>query len=166
MRLSNMAQYIITDTTLEDIADAIRAKTGKSASMTPLEMPTEIASISGGGETVTTLWTNSNPSSSFSAQTITLSDVATNYRKLRIEVYQGDGNYYIDYDMSNASKYLSTDIYRFGIMAVSSGTSNTYARYGYFNGAYDKIHWSTGYRTNSTNTSANICKPAKIHGVN
>lgn len=32
-----------------DIADAIRAKTGKSDTMTPAEMPTEIASISGGG---------------------------------------------------------------------------------------------------------------------
>lgn len=32
-----------------DIADAIRAKTGKSDTMTPAEMPTEIANISGGG---------------------------------------------------------------------------------------------------------------------
>lgn len=32
-----------------DIADAIRAKTGKAGTMTPAEMPTEIASISGGG---------------------------------------------------------------------------------------------------------------------
>lgn len=32
-----------------DIADAIRAKTGKSDTMTPAEMPTEIASISGSG---------------------------------------------------------------------------------------------------------------------
>lgn len=31
------------------IADAIRAKTGKADTMTPAEMPTEIASISGGG---------------------------------------------------------------------------------------------------------------------
>lgn len=33
----------------QDIADAIRAKTGKSDTMTPAEMPGEIASISGGG---------------------------------------------------------------------------------------------------------------------
>lgn len=32
-----------------DIADAIRAKTGKSDTMTPAEMPIEIANISGGG---------------------------------------------------------------------------------------------------------------------
>lgn len=38
----------LTDT-FSDIADAIRAKTGKSDTMTPAQMPTEIASISGGG---------------------------------------------------------------------------------------------------------------------
>lgn len=44
-----MGTKIIQDGTLTDIADAIRAKTGKSATMTPLEMPTEIASIETGG---------------------------------------------------------------------------------------------------------------------
>ena len=43
-------KYKIDSETLTDIADAIRAKTGDSASMTPLEMPDEIASISGGGD--------------------------------------------------------------------------------------------------------------------
>lgn len=38
----------LTDT-FSDIADAIRAKTGSSATMTPAQMPTEIASIGGGG---------------------------------------------------------------------------------------------------------------------
>ena len=47
-----MSKYVIDSETLTDIADAIRAKTGDSASMTPLEMPDEIASISGGGGTV------------------------------------------------------------------------------------------------------------------
>lgn len=41
-------KYVIDSETLTDIADAIRAKTGDNASMTPLEMPDEIASISGG----------------------------------------------------------------------------------------------------------------------
>ena len=36
--------------TLGDIADAIRSKTGKVDTMTPLDMPTEIASIPTGGE--------------------------------------------------------------------------------------------------------------------
>lgn len=36
------------------IADAIRAKTGKADTMTPAEMPAEIANISGGGSSTTT----------------------------------------------------------------------------------------------------------------
>lgn len=42
-----MSNITITSA-FSDIADAIRAKTGKSDTMTPAEMPTEIASISGG----------------------------------------------------------------------------------------------------------------------
>ena len=44
-----MADYLIHDSTLEDIADAIRSKTGGSSLIAPEDMPTEIASISGGG---------------------------------------------------------------------------------------------------------------------
>ena len=44
-----MSIMFINSDTLSDIADAIRAKTGGSGTMTPLEMPTEIASIGGGG---------------------------------------------------------------------------------------------------------------------
>lgn len=46
-----MSDYLIHDSTLEDIADAIRAKTGGTSSITPQDMATEIASIqTGGGE--------------------------------------------------------------------------------------------------------------------
>lgn len=44
-----MAEYLIQDTTLDAIADAINAKTGGTSAMTPAEMVTEIGSISGGG---------------------------------------------------------------------------------------------------------------------
>ena len=44
-----MADYLIHDSTLEDIADAIRNKTGGSSLIAPEDMSTEIASISGGG---------------------------------------------------------------------------------------------------------------------
>lgn len=43
-----MSTLLIQSGTLDDIADAIRAKTGSASTMTPLEMPTEIASIGGG----------------------------------------------------------------------------------------------------------------------
>ena len=44
-----MSKYTIDSSTLTNIADAIRAQTGGSSQITPLEMPTKIASISGGG---------------------------------------------------------------------------------------------------------------------
>jgi hypothetical protein len=40
---------VVLDDTLTDIADAIRAKTGGSATMTPGQMPAQIASIPSGG---------------------------------------------------------------------------------------------------------------------
>lgn len=40
---------VVLDSTLTSIANAIRSKTGGSATMTPGQMPAEIASISGGG---------------------------------------------------------------------------------------------------------------------
>lgn len=44
-----MAEYLIQDATLDDIADAINAKTGGSSAMTPAQMVTAIGTISGGG---------------------------------------------------------------------------------------------------------------------
>ena len=44
-----MSNYLIQDTTLDAIADAINAKTGGSSAMTPAQMVTAIGSISGGG---------------------------------------------------------------------------------------------------------------------
>ena len=47
-----MAEYIIQDTTLINIANAIRAKKGSSAKITPNNMVSEIDSISGAIENV------------------------------------------------------------------------------------------------------------------
>ena len=47
-----MSEYLIQDTTLTAIADAIREKTGGTDQMTPEQMATEISNIqaSGGGD--------------------------------------------------------------------------------------------------------------------
>lgn len=44
-----MSEYLIQSETLDDIADAINAKTGGSSAMTPTEMVTAIENISSGG---------------------------------------------------------------------------------------------------------------------
>lgn len=49
-----MAEYIIQDTTLINIANAIRAKKGSSAKITPNNMVSEINSIVGAIEDVST----------------------------------------------------------------------------------------------------------------
>lgn len=45
-----MAKYVIEDTTLVGIADAIRAKTGDTAAMKPADFPQAISAITGGAE--------------------------------------------------------------------------------------------------------------------
>ncbi len=45
-----LMQYLIQGSTLSDIGNAIRSKTGKSDMITPENMPAEIEEISGGGE--------------------------------------------------------------------------------------------------------------------
>ena len=51
-----MAEYLIQSETLDDIADAINAKTGGSSAMTPAEMVTAIAAIeTGGGSSETSI---------------------------------------------------------------------------------------------------------------
>lgn len=42
-----MAEYLIKDTTLQNIGDAIRAKTGTTNKILPTEMPEKISNISG-----------------------------------------------------------------------------------------------------------------------
>ena len=45
-----MAKYVIDEKTLTDIAESIRMKKGTTAEITPEDMPSEIAGITGGGE--------------------------------------------------------------------------------------------------------------------
>ena len=47
-----MSKYVIDSSTLTSIADAVRAKTGKTATIKVSDIPTEISKISGGGETI------------------------------------------------------------------------------------------------------------------
>ena len=48
-----MAEYLIQDTTLTAIGDAIRTKTGKTEAITPENMPTEIDGIKSGSDIIT-----------------------------------------------------------------------------------------------------------------
>lgn len=71
-----MADYLIQDTTLDAIADAINAKTGGSSAMTPAQMVTAIGNIpsGGGGEKVLTKLGEYTVSSAVSRIDITLTE--------------------------------------------------------------------------------------------
>lgn len=70
-----MSTLLIQSGTLDDIADAIRAKTGSVASMTPLQMPTEIASIPSGGGTVEVVNKYINNNQSYTPANVNLLDI-------------------------------------------------------------------------------------------
>ena len=126
-------------------------------------MPIYNGLASGGSESKTLLWENTSPTSGFSSQTITLSDVVSNYKKLRIEVYDSSGNYYVDYDMSTPSKYLLSGKCGF---AIGYHSTNNYTRFGYlYDETYTKIWWSACYRLGATSTLSNGCVPAAVYGI-
>lgn len=57
-----MANYIIQDTTLTNIADAIRSKTGTTATLTPAQMAAAINSLSSGGTLAVKQFTDTDSS--------------------------------------------------------------------------------------------------------
>lgn len=80
-----MSNAVITNETLTLIANAIRMKSGTSGTMKPSQMPSAIAAIpsSGGNMNTVLLWTNSSPSSTFAAQTVSVN--LSNYDAIIIE---------------------------------------------------------------------------------
>jgi hypothetical protein len=81
-----MAKYIIQDSTLTGIADAIRAKTGGSSAMTPAQMATEIAAIPSG--------TTITDGIVFNALDSTGKPTAVTYYGEMLNTWQFNGNMY------------------------------------------------------------------------
>lgn len=77
-----MAEYLIQSETLDDIADAINAKTGGSSAMTPAQMVTAIGSISGGSGIAT--FTGTIELTNEDAQNITIPVNVTSYNNYRL----------------------------------------------------------------------------------
>ena len=142
-----MAEYLIQDTTLDDIADAINAKTGGSSAMTPAEMVTAIGSISGGGgfelNTLTSMNFGSgtqgviSPDIEFSAPSLSAIIIPTNRSIKRIHIsgvlnevnanLQGISNIYdkdvletIDFDGANISFGSSGFNYRYALKTLNA----------------------------------------------
>ena len=126
-------------------------------------MPIYNGLASGGSESKTLLWQNESPTSAFASQTITLSDDANKFKRLRIDVYLSTtSTYSVYFDLSDPSLFLSGSA-RCALSQYSS--SYGYVRYGSFSETYNKIWWSAAYRVGTTNSSTSVAKPLYIYGV-
>lgn len=106
-----MAKYSINDTTLDNIADAIRTKTGDTADLTPLQMPAAILSITcdhddpGGG---------SGTGDGSHAGDYNFGNL--NYAEITAPTYSGTPGY----DVPDLSAYIS-DFSQIGAMYLGAG---------------------------------------------
>lgn len=106
-----MSNYVIQDTSLVNIANAIRSKTGESALLTPAEMVAAINSITtGGGSSSSSGWINRR-------QWYETSRVNGSYRKIL-----GNGNHYDCYLPTTGSFIFN---FVFGDNASESTSSST-----------------------------------------
>ena len=135
------------------IANAIRSKNGSSDTYTPLQMASAITNIPG-GFTETDLWINPNPSSSFSEQTITLSESMSNYNRVRIYFkVKSDvsvDSIYFDFDTTHIEYYIaSTNINRLLFTIGCRYSSSGYARGMFFINSshenYTKLYAGPGH---------------------
>lgn len=110
---------VVLDDTLTDIADAIRAKTGGSATMTPSEMPTEIANIPSGGGTGIPREVSATGVYQIPPQNFTFSLPAT-----AVDI----GEYALQYAFYNCTPLISADLGH--LTTVSGGYALSNAFYG------------------------------------
>lgn len=136
------------------------------------------------GGNVATLWTNASPTGAFAAQTITLSEAATNFQKLRIayklrkasDVYdtlwaewnvQVGGDqiaWYYDNKMKNSDTHEDRARY---VLSMQAGSSQ-FVRSGYFptTDNFTSFRFNTCYRINAQANNNDLLIPLAIYGVN
>ena len=103
-----MAEYLIQDTTLDAIADAINAKTGGSSAMTPAQMVTEIGNIPTGGGGGLVLLADYTASEDVSAIKIDFTESMRGYTYYIVElngVVTGSVGPYIGLNTETANRY-------------------------------------------------------------
>lgn len=123
------------------------------------------AAIGGGGETETTLWTNSSPTSGMISETVTLSDNLTKYRYLKIEWRRSTT------DSTSASmRVLPSEFKSFDSSAtpkflMGTGTTTYYARAVVY-ASDTSVTFSQCRQVNGTGSASGNCIPTKITGIN
>lgn len=84
-----MSTLIIQSETLEDIADAIRTKSGSSDTMTPLEMPSEIENLPTGGGSAEVAFTVNSKVATTTGEVYTYTTTKSGKLYLAISSYIG-----------------------------------------------------------------------------
>lgn len=127
----------------------------------------------GGGMSETILWSNSNPTATFAAQTVTLSQPASDFKYLRI-VWNRGGNsttkkeYKIsqDYPMDNKTLNVGEDNSNFGACQRIAEWSSYYGRYAWFpNNNYNSVQFATAYDCNKVGSNNGALIPVAIYGL-
>lgn len=108
---------------------------------------------SSGGKT---LWTNSNPSANFVAQTITLSDSVDNYDHFVIECNQATSNTtkFYAYGKKNSN----------GWFAAGLKSDYSYARYFSFTANNNQLYFDNCGIIGQATTINNVLIPVKVYG--
>lgn len=118
----------------------------------------------GGSATETVLWTNGSPTSSFAAQTVTLSQSMENFKYLKFKAY-GSVNNYLEINIIVAvdefkHSLKSGTVVGFGICGANSGTS---ANRKVWYSSDTKVEFSSA--TAGSNTYNNASIPLEIIGI-
>ena len=128
-----------------------------------------------GGLKATLLWNNPSPQNEFAGQTITLSGSLADYKYIRIGYKFNDASvdteeniYYIDVELTNKHRYVSSEYMRYGIVEYSTSTYLTgYAvRYLYYpDTTYTNIAISNCVRVGGTGSYNRYIIPRRIYGL-
>ena len=125
-----------------------------------------IISFTGGKELEYELWTNPSPLANFAAQTITLSDNAENYKKLRIyyRVWtSADRPFYADFEIDTYA-FSDADTGHYALSYYDNQYNR--CRFCYHqNSDTTKLIWTDNTRIGGTGTKNENLVPLKICGV-
>lgn len=160
----------VSDTSVHfDPCNQVASSTQANGNAVPLEILgiNELAHAKGLDE-ITTLWTNSSPTSSFATQTITLSDEISDYDFIKIvwaistsETSQYQGVYFIPAD--TFANYLQAKNRSVGNLGMSNTSDYAYTR-NVFYASDTSIKFGNCYRVGTTTQANTICIPISVIG--